>query len=624
MRLITASTFKEVLFDLLSITFCLFLLSACSLTDDDDDDDKPAEEQTNIPQTPASNPTLTLVVVDENRNSLSDATVSSESYTLTQQTYDSNNRLIVELEASTEPGMLHIQKTGYLTAMLYKDGLLADSLHTVTLKQRQAITITDPMSDGEFNAEDGAAVSLSGNSLIREDGQPIVGDLQLFITPIDVSDTTELAAFPGSFLGLASADTEPGNLMSFGVSIIDIENNGVAMQLRDGQTAEVVIPLYAATHIDGSAIEIGDQIPFWILNESSGIWEEESTGSVISLPLSPTGLGLRATTTHFSAFNADIWGGRLSNQNGPNGSGSGVSTTPSDWCRVFMTITDMDDNQEFGLRIEQLISAGRPVFSQPRNGRYSTNTPIEFSLLRNRGALISVWEHGSTRSLRQGFRCESESTNLAVSFNQAPNFTNWFISNKPVFEVLNPGGGYEIVSNEIHLGNSFVGDSDNTAEVTSNLGVVFNVANGVDAVQNFLPTDPDPASFSAYLENDAGETAQRVDSTQYISSQAPIIQFVRVNFDENGPVFEWSVEGADTVDILHYGSTLPDVGLLGFAIITDLFADTGSYSLGLTGQGANGYFELTFENQYGTSKEVVDVICVDQPNADLPPCQVAQ
>lgn len=580
------------------------LVSSCNLFEGDDDTQESSE---------SSKKSLSFIIINESGDLVSDVIASSDTFEITSQQTDNQGRHILEVEESNASGIIKFEKQAHLPNLFYQDGILSNFSESITLKTREAITIVDPSSNTEIETTDGAGVSLIGNSLEREDGNPVGQNLELYITPIDVSDNANMGAFPGSFQGLAATDTEPGALFSFGASIIDIEDNGVPLQLIDGQTAVVTIPLYASNHIDGSAITVGDLIPFWVLNEETGIWEEESTGSVIASSLSPSGLALQATTSHFSAFNADIWGGRLSGQNGPaGGNGSGISIPPSEWCRVFMTITDMEDRQNFSLRIEQLLSAGRPVYSQPRSGIYDINSPVEFSLLQNRNARISIWDTKG-RSLVQLFRCEgTDTTNLTVSFNKDPEFLNWFASVKPVFEIVSPGNGYEIVKNKIRIGNSFTGDSDDSAQVTSDIGTQFSVINGVTQEIDYLPTDPSTATLLASLENDEGDTADQVDSVNYINQMAPIINFVRVDYDETGPIAKWDVEGADTVSIYQSGT------LVG---ITDLFADSREASLTtFASANQNILLDLVFSNQYGSSTEQISYLCADNLNSDLPPC----
>lgn len=613
----------QLRFLLIAISLKILLLgtlTGCEWVDDDDDPNNNGTPSALVNE----DPIISFTVVDENGDQLRDAVASSSDFTILSQAYDSYDRLTVSLDASSASGIVEIEKPGHITAMLYFDGIGANQDQPVTLPSRSPIVITDHYNDGEYTAKDGAAVALNGDSLEREDGQAITGSIDLFITPIDISDPISREAFPGSYLGLAAADTEPGDLFSFGVAIIDLENNGVPLQLQQGQTAEVVIPIYADTHADGSAIQIGDQIPFWILNEITGVWEEESTGVVVASPTSPSGFGLRATTSHFSAFNADIWGGRLSGQNGPAGNGSGISLASAQWCNVFVTITDMDHGQDFDLSLSQALLGGMANSSR-RSGRYNSGIPIEFSVLQNSAAFVKIWETGSNRKLAQGFRCQSERLDLTINFEDTPAFLNWFVTVKPVFEILSPGGGYEVVGNEVRIGNSFGGDADNLAEVSSNLGVIFNVPNGVTYTQNFLPSDPSPATFATYLSNDAGETAEQLDSVEYISESTPIVNSARVNFDENGPVFEWDADGADLVNVYHYAEVVPtSTNLASGTFVDSVVGDAGIFALGATGAGANGYFQLEFINQYGNFYETLHVVCVDQPNADLPPCQVAQ
>ena len=76
------------------------------------------------------------------------------------------------------------------------------------------------------------------------------------------------------------------------------------MQLAPGRKATIEIPIYIAKNRDGSAVKAGDVFPLWSLNERTGTWIEEGSGSVVAAA-SPSGFALRGEVTHFSWWNHD-------------------------------------------------------------------------------------------------------------------------------------------------------------------------------------------------------------------------------------------------------------------------------------------------------------------------------
>jgi hypothetical protein len=608
---------------LMILAFVSFLLAGCPLLDDDDAAADNTEHST--PPLALTNPELTLTILDMSGAPISGAEVTSQAFTVISQQYNANGALQVTFESSDQAGLFRVSKAGYLDNLVYQEQLISNATDTVTLQARGTPVMIDAEADGHYPGDDGASVTVSANSLIRPDGSTATGDIELYIHPVDISDELAREAFPGSFYGLATGDADPAALFSFGVVNIDFVQNGEYLQLRDGESAQIVMPLYAELHADGSDIEVGDSIPLWILNETTGIWEEESLGVVVATPLSPSGLGLQATTSHFSAFNADIWGGQLSDPNGSgigpqNGSPGVNSLAASAWCRVSLAVIGMDDATKFRIRFTQLLSRG-PVNSRARDGIYYNDTPIRFSLLQNRTAQVWLYDTVKQRAIESYFICRADSQSIEMSFYDEPTFLVWKAEAKPNFDIVSPGNGYEIVSNTVTLGRSFAGDSDDTAEVSSNLGQSWNIANNTSVSIETFAGDPSPATFATYLANDTISVDQ-LDSVDYIDSQAPTIESVKLNFDQDGPLLQWRVRGADTLSVYfsdQLNSPNPAV------VVSDVLADLGELSMAAYfGGNINGFFELQFSNRYGSSSEYISIYCVADPFSDLPCLQPPQ
>ncbi|EGG94816.1 chitinase [gamma proteobacterium IMCC1989] len=176
----------------------------------------------------------------------------------------------------------------------------------ITLIPRgDVITISGAGSFAE-EGSDGAAVSFTTSDFVDANGNPVVGDIQLSITPVDVSQPATLAAFPGEFTGILESDGTETPIVSFGTVEYEFTANGESINLAQGATADVLIPIYSFTYQDGSNIAVGDTIPLWSLDEETGIWDQEGTGTVVASIDSPTGLALSATVSHFSWWNCDV------------------------------------------------------------------------------------------------------------------------------------------------------------------------------------------------------------------------------------------------------------------------------------------------------------------------------
>jgi surface protein len=160
-----------------------------------------------------------------------------------------------------------------------------------------------------LSGSDGATVSLDpqfvdgqGNAVNARDG------IKLTITPVDVSTPAGIAAFPGDFAGLPEGQSEAAPIVSYGTVEYRFTraSDGQELQLKPGQQAEIQIPLYSKKHQDGTSVKAGDSIPLWSLNEATGLWTQEGTGTVVASTNSPTGFALQAAVSHFSWWNADV------------------------------------------------------------------------------------------------------------------------------------------------------------------------------------------------------------------------------------------------------------------------------------------------------------------------------
>src|SRR4029079_10287374 len=107
----------------------------------------------------------------------------------------------------------------------------------------------------------------------------VSGTVQVAITPIDVG--ADVHSFPGRFEGLRQDGTST-LILSYGTVEFSLTANGQPVQLAPGRTATIEIPSYAGKHVDGSLVKAGDAIPLWSLDETTGAWIEEGSGTVVA------------------------------------------------------------------------------------------------------------------------------------------------------------------------------------------------------------------------------------------------------------------------------------------------------------------------------------------------------
>jgi len=176
----------------------------------------------------------------------------------------------------------------------------------ISMIARGAVQTFDAATDAVITGNDGASVSVAANSFVDANGAVVTGNIDVTVTPVDVSSPATLAAFPGEFSGVLEGAVDDTAIISFGTVEFEFSQNGQPLQLGGNQTAGVLLPIYIDTYQDGSPIAIGDTIPLWSLNEDTGIWVQEGTGTVVASTDSPTGLAMDATVSHFSWWNCDV------------------------------------------------------------------------------------------------------------------------------------------------------------------------------------------------------------------------------------------------------------------------------------------------------------------------------
>lgn len=226
---------------------------------------------------------------------------------LTTASSDATGNFTVVLNASSDV-VLHLSATGFADQVVPIRSPIANGnvFFDITMIARGATQSFDSAVGGTLSGSDGASVSVSAGSFVDAVGNSVTGNIDLTITPVDVSRPSSLAAFPGEFSGVLEGDVTDTPIISFGTVEFEFSSAGQPVNLAAGATANVVIPIYFDTYQDGSPITLGDTIPLWSLNEETGIWQQEGTGTVIFSNDSPTGFAMDATVSHFSWWNCDV------------------------------------------------------------------------------------------------------------------------------------------------------------------------------------------------------------------------------------------------------------------------------------------------------------------------------
>jgi hypothetical protein len=202
--------------------------------------------------------------------------------------------------------MLKLSKDGFtdqFKVINLPNNVGTDGYFEASLMPREVAQNLEAASGGNLTGKDGAKISLEAGSLMDSSGKPVLGNVQVSMTPVDVTGAA-LSAFPGKFEGI-NPDGSSGSIVSYGTVEFMLSQGGQKVQVAPGKKANVELPIYANTNLDSSSLKSGDTLPLWSLDEKTGAWINEGEGTVVASASSPTGFALKAEVAHFSWWNAD-------------------------------------------------------------------------------------------------------------------------------------------------------------------------------------------------------------------------------------------------------------------------------------------------------------------------------
>ncbi len=556
-----------------------------------------------------------ITIVDARGIPLPDVSVTSEVFTVEATASNEMSQLLLSTRPSGTQGVVRLQKEGYVDGLLFLDGTLLNSTQSVTLLTQHPPIIFDATMGGEYIGMDGASVNLPDNALVKADGSMVIGDVELYITPVDISDPIKKQAFPGSFIGLPDeADIPDGDpleylIVSYGVVEYSFYQDGEELQLADGKTADLQLPLYVDQSLYGEDIQVGELIPLWTLNESTGIWIQEGVGEVIANPIAESGLSLSAQTTHFSSFNADAWAGF---GGGGSGGGAGGAGGGRGWCDFALDFIGSDPARSITYTFELLVN---PSWNFTRTIQ---DNFIDGSVPEGTRVRVTAWQ-GDDKHGMAIFGCSDARLGpIGLSFGDSPpEFREWEIKAEPIFEETSPGEGYFINRNNIRVGGRFVGTD--TVDIQTDLleADIIGLASMQYTDLQFDGTlHASPTTIIATLTNDEGSVSN-TDTIDFIASQSPDIDFFFANVGQNTINYQWSVKGADDAAVYYLDEDPSALGLLMFQI-EDVESGFIQNSQLLN---STGFIRIEFSNTYGSSviiARMAQLTCIE--GSELPGC----
>jgi hypothetical protein len=270
------------------------------------------ETETETPPSSVVQVQVLVLVLDTDGAPVVGAAVSADGVA-DASTTDDEGRAIVDAP-SIEAAVLRLSRAGFVGQLVRVDlsqGSDPAAPFRVGMVRRAAAQGFAADQAVTLVGADGARVELPANAFVDANGTPVSGQIEAFITPLNISEDSSLAAFPGSFSARGPADA-PGSLLTLGLADFTFEQSGQRLALAPGVIATIEVPIYVTEDASGNLLQVNDLIPLWELDEADGVWNWEGDALVVASAGSPTGLALRGEARHFSWWNADIFVGRVS------------------------------------------------------------------------------------------------------------------------------------------------------------------------------------------------------------------------------------------------------------------------------------------------------------------------
>lgn len=150
--------------------------------------------------------------------------------------------------------------------------------------------LADAEDGGALSTPDGVGLRFGPGAFVDADGAPLQGEVAVTVTVIHPSGP-DGSAVPSGYQAFASAEGGAQPLFGHEVVGVELRQGGRPVQLADGQTATLDIPV--------SEAPAEPNVPLYRLDESTGFWVEEGSASYVEEGGQRV---LRAEVSHFSWF----------------------------------------------------------------------------------------------------------------------------------------------------------------------------------------------------------------------------------------------------------------------------------------------------------------------------------
>jgi len=276
---------------------------------------------------------------------LADVTVASPD---AETTTDASGHFVLETQSNEGTAtVVTLSKDGWVRGherVTTQDGAV-NVLRAIMVAEAPPVML-DASVGGSATGMRNASVVAAPGAFVRGDGTVVEGQVQVHLTALNPAIAGEYDAYPGDGLARDQAG-ELVQLETFGVLDVTVRQDGEELNIADGMTIEVQIPLP-----DPAPAVIPETMPLWSFDEEAGVWAEEG---MLTLDLE-AGV-YRGELPHLSPWNADqaltatCVRGRAQDADGNALAGSTVFAQGVDYLGGGMT--NADANGEFCVAVRK-------------------------------------------------------------------------------------------------------------------------------------------------------------------------------------------------------------------------------------------------------------------------------
>ncbi|KGJ98467.1 Ig-like domain-containing protein [Thalassotalea sp. ND16A] len=261
-----------------------------------------------------------------------------------------------------------VDVNNYAQAATVLSNQTSDQVQFIAMLPVHASIFFDSSEAQELMVDEQSLLSLSANSLAREDGEAIEGLVNAQITIIDPS--SDINIMPGDMVTMENNQRLP--IESFGaMNVVFKDESGQVLNLITGQSAEIRIPLAQ------NSISPPNLIPLYYFDNATNTWVEEGEASLTTIGVDSFYQG---NVNHFTTWNADkvyetiFINGCVEDQDGNVLSDVSVSSQGRDYNGTSNTRTDSLGDYSLPVKMNSSVLLSASQGQQSRTLNISTAT----------------------------------------------------------------------------------------------------------------------------------------------------------------------------------------------------------------------------------------------------------